>query len=273
MNLVQRAAESERVERSANRDRSRPIRRRDCDRPAFLAWPGRRHRQRRGFYEALYDLVVLAAGLACFLRILSGGRERGAWIAISAAILSSALVEFYLTAFLAHDPDAPFPSLADAGYLSFYPLAALGIFLMIRARWRTLDWRLWMDGAIAALGTAALGAALVFEFVADRATGTPLQVAVTLAYPLGDTLMLALVVGIVALTRWHPGRTWSLILLGLAALVFADMASTLQEAGGGQPSDWVKPFYMLGAAFIGAEALHPRADGSRPAAASTAGAN
>ena len=34
-----------------------------------------------------------------------------------------------------------------------------------------------MDGLIAGLGTAALGAALVFEFVADRATGTPLEVA------------------------------------------------------------------------------------------------
>ena len=54
--------------------------------------------------------------------------------------------------------------------------------LIVRARWRTLDWRLWMDGAIAALGTAALGTAFVFEFVADRASGTPLQVAVTLAY-------------------------------------------------------------------------------------------
>jgi two-component system, cell cycle response regulator len=218
------------------------------------------------FYETLYDAVVLSAGLACFLRILSGGRERRAWMAISAAILSSAVVEFYLTAVLANDPTPPFPSLADAGYLAFYPLAATGIFLMIRARWRTLDWRLWMDAAIAGLGTAALGAALVFEFVADRASGTTLQVAVTLAYPLGDTLMLALVVGIVALTRWHPGRTWSLVLLGLASLVFADMASTLQEASGSQPSEWIKPIYLLGAVFIGAEALHPRADSSRPTA-------
>jgi hypothetical protein len=43
-----------------------------------------------------------------------------------------------------------------------------------------------MDGAIAALGTAALGAAFVFDFVADKTEGTPLEVATTLAYPLGD---------------------------------------------------------------------------------------
>ena len=101
-------------------------------------------------------------------------------------------------------------------------------YLLVRARTRELDWRLWMDGLIAALGTAALGAALIFEFVADRTTGTPVQVVTTLAYPIGDILMLALVVGVVALTRWRPGRTWSLLLVGLAALVVADVAYTLQ---------------------------------------------
>ena len=76
-----------------------------------------------------------------------------------------------------------------------------------------------MDGAIAALGTAALGAAFVFDFVADQTTGTPLQVATTLAYPLGDIVLLSMVVGVIALTGWRPGRTWSLLLAGLAALV------------------------------------------------------
>ena len=87
-----------------------------------------------------------------------------------------------------------------------------GSILLVRARARELDWRLWMDGLIAGLGTAALGAALVFEFVADRDQRHAVQVATTLAYPLGDILMLALVVGVVALTRWRPGRTWSLLL-------------------------------------------------------------
>ena len=92
-----------------------------------------------------------------------------------------------------------------------------------------MDWRLWMDGLIAALGTAALGTAFVFDFVADRTTGTTLQVATTLAYPLGDIVMLAMVVGVVALTGWRPGRTWSLLLAGLSALVIADIAYTLQS--------------------------------------------
>jgi two-component system, cell cycle response regulator len=215
----------------------------------------------------LYDAVVVSAGLACLLRARNAGRERGAWLAIAAAVLCWGASEIYWTAFLTHDPSPPYPSPADIGYLAFYPLAAAGVYLLVRARAQELDWRLWMDGLIAGLGTAALGAALVFEFVADRASGTPIQVATTLAYPLGDILMLALVVGVVALTRWRPGRTWSLLLLGLAALVVADVAYTLQSTDASLPAgDWIEPIYLLAAACIGAEAWQPRADTIRPGA-------
>ena len=216
----------------------------------------------------LYAAVVLAAGLACLLKARASRRERGAWLAITAAIFTSAITDTYWAVAYADVANPPFPSVADIGYLAFYPLAATGIFLLIRARARTLDWRLWMDGVIAALGTAAVGAAIVYEFVADRATGTPLEVIVSLAYPTGDILMLALVVGIIALTRWRPGRSWALVLFGLSFLVVADITTTMQSIGTGQESaaDWVKPIYMLGAICIGAEAWQPAGRSIPPAA-------
>jgi two-component system cell cycle response regulator len=208
----------------------------------------------------IYDAVVVSAGLGCLLKAHGAGRERGAWLAIAAAVLCWGASEIYWTAVLVGDPSPPYPSPADIGYLAFYPLAAIGVYLLVRARAQELDWRLWMDGLIAALGTAALGAAVVFEFVADHASGTTLQVATTLAYPLGDVLMLALVVGVVALTRWRPGRTWSLLLVGLAALVVADVAYTLQSTDASLPGgDWIEPIYLLAAACIGAEAWQSRA--------------
>ncbi len=209
----------------------------------------------------LYDAVVVSAGLACLLKASGAGRERGAWLALAAAVLCWGASEIYWTAFLREDPSPPYPSLADVGYLAFYPLAAAGVYLLVRARAQELDWRLWMDGLIAALGTAALGAALIFEFVAERATGTPIQVATTLAYPIGDILMLALVVGVVALTRWRPGRTWSLLLVGLAAMVVADVAYTLQSTDGSLPGgNWIEPIYLFAAVCIGGEAWQTRAD-------------
>jgi two-component system cell cycle response regulator len=215
----------------------------------------------------LYDAVVLSAGLACALKARSAGKERGAWLLIAASVLAWAAAEIYWTAYIEGNPDAPYPSPADIGYLAFYPLAAAGLYELLRARAHELDWRLWMDGLIAALGTAALGAALIFEFVADRTSGTALQVATTLAYPLGDIVLVAMVVGIVALTRWRPGRTWTLLLAGLAAMAVADVAFTLQAFEATVPGgDWVEPIYLISAVFIGAEAWQGRADSIRPAA-------
>jgi diguanylate cyclase (GGDEF)-like protein len=215
----------------------------------------------------LYDAVVVSAGLACLLRAHGAGRERRAWLTIAAAILSWAAAEIYWTAYILNNPAAPYPSPADIGYLAFYPLAIAGVYLLVRARTEELDWRLWMDGLIAALGTAALGAALIFEFVADHATGSAVEVVTTLAYPLGDIVLLALVVGVIALTRWRPGRTWSLLLAGLVAMAAADVAFTLQSTDGSLPGgDWVEPIYLFSAALLGAEAWQPHADQIQPGA-------
>lgn len=208
----------------------------------------------------LVSAVIVAAGLACFLKAQISRRERGAWFAIGLAVLAWGAAEIYWTIALRGQAEPPYPSPADIGYLGFYPLAALGLYLLVRTRARELDWRLWMDGLIAALGTAALGGAIVFEYVADRTTGTALEVGTTLAYPLGDILMLSLVVGIVGLTRWRPGRTWILLLIGLGALVIADVAFTLQSAGGLPGGAWIEPIYLIGAICIGAEAWQPRAE-------------
>lgn len=208
--------------------------------------------------EIVYDAVVLGAGVACLLRASAFGPERHAWMLIGAAILVWGAAEIYWTAFIEGNPSAPYPSLADAGYLAFYPLAYAGLTLLVRARAHEINWRLWMDGVIAALGTAALGAAFVFDFVAEKATGTPVQVMTTLAYPLGDIGMVAVVVGIVALTGWRPGRTWSLLLLGLSALVIADIAYTLQSTGEALPEgNWIDPIYLIAAVCLGAAVWQP----------------
>jgi two-component system cell cycle response regulator len=207
-----------------------------------------------------YDSVVVCAGLACFLRASRGGPERAAWIAIGASIIAWAGGEIWWTLYIEGNPDAPYPSPADLGYLAFYPLAVLGLYLLVRARAQELDRRLWMDGLIAALGTGALGAALLFEFVADHTSGSAVEVATTLAYPFGDVVLVSLIVGVIALTRWRPGRTWTLLLAGLAVMAVADVAFTLQTYEATVPGgDWVEPLYLISAVLLGIEAWQPQA--------------
>lgn len=201
----------------------------------------------------IYDAVIVAAGLACLVKARQSDAERAGWLAIAAAVFAWAGAEIYWSIAIENNPAAAYPSPADVGYLAFYPLAAAGLVLLVRGRARQLDWRLWVDATIAALGTAALGAAIVFELVAERATGSPLEVATTLAYPFADIVLLALAVGVIALSGWRPGATWILLLLGLGMMAFADIAYTLQTNGVGVLSGaWVEPFYLLAAVFLGA---------------------
>ncbi len=213
----------------------------------------------------IYDSVVIAAGVACLVRSRVVRRERWAWLLIGFGILSWAAGEVYWTWFIFHDPSPPYPSPADIGYLALYPLAYAGLVLLVRARTHELDWRLWTDGLIAALGTAALGAAFIFDFVAERTAGNPLQVATSLAYPLGDIAMLAMIVGVIALTGWRPDRTWSLLLAGLGAQVVADIAYTLQSTNGVVPAgSWIDPVYLISAVFLGAVVWRPAATSIPP---------
>lgn len=207
----------------------------------------------------LYSAIVLGAGVACLIRASDYRRERAAWLSIGLAILLWGAAEIYWTAAIENNASAPYPSPADVGYLAFYPLAYAGLIMLVRARAHEINWRLWTDGLIAALGTAALGTAFVFDFVADQTSGTTLETVTTLSYPLGDIGMLALAVGVVALTGWRPGRTWSLLLAGLAALVIADIAYTLQATEGALPGgEWVNPIYLIGAVCLGAAVWQPK---------------
>ena len=208
--------------------------------------------------EPLYAAVVLGAGVACLVRASDYRPEHTAWMLLGVAILCWGAAEVYWAVAIEGNADAPYPSPADIGYLAFYPFAYAGLAMLVRARAHEINWRLWMDGVIAALGTAALGTAFVFDFVADRATGSTLEVMTTLAYPLGDIVMVSIVVGVVALTGWRPGRTWSLLLAGLSALVVADIAFTLQSTDATLPGgDWIDPIYLIAAVCLAAAVWQP----------------
>ena len=65
----------------------------------------------------------------------------------------------------------------------------------------------WLDGAVAGFGAAAICAAFAFHDVSLSAGGGTASVAFNLAYPIGDVLLLAMVV---AGTAILPGRTKAL---------------------------------------------------------------
>jgi diguanylate cyclase len=174
------------------------------------------------FNDWVYNGVEVLAGALVLARALLVRRERVAWLMLALGIGFFAAGDIYYTLVIEGSSKPPSPSLSDAAYLLFYVGAYAMIVLLVRDHVRTFHAGVWLDGAIGALAVAAVGAALVLEPVIHTTHGSFASVATNLAYPLGDLFLIALVIGVFALSGWRPGRTWFLIGLGFAVLAIAD---------------------------------------------------
>jgi len=182
-------------------------------------------------YRLYYGLIVVAAALTIG-RAVASPLHRGAWIALAVAVSSYATAEFLWLFLYSSADSAPYPSVTDVFYLGFYPASYIGLILLLRARLRSLTPGVWVDGVTAALAVAAIASAVVVGVVLDTTAGPASVVATNLAYPLGDMVLLSLVVGGFAVTRWHPGRAWALLGASLAISALADSTYLYMTATG-----------------------------------------
>ena len=128
--------------------------------------------------------------------------------------------------------EQPYPSVADAMWLSVCPCFYVGVVLLVRTRMPHLDARLWLDGIIAALTTGAFSAAIVLGALKVSTGGDTSVVLTNLAYPLFDLVLLRTVVGVLAAGRGRLERSWLFFGGGIAVFAVADSIYLLQVAKG-----------------------------------------
>ncbi len=160
-----------------------------------------------------FELVAVGFLLA---RGLTRSTGRAVPLVLGAAALAWALGDAILTF---EGSNAPTPSLADLFYLGFYPLAYAAVVLMLRREVAGLLPATWLDGAVAGLGAAAVCSAFAFNLIQSSLGQSGwTAVAVDLAYPIGDAILLALVVGGTAIL---PGRRVPWLMFATACAVNA----------------------------------------------------
>ncbi len=198
----------------------------------------------------LYSILEFGAAGLLLARAITERDQRWAWAAIGTGMLLWSIGDLLWTLWLDDVETPPYPSVADAVYFGSY--AALYAGLLALGRTSTSGWRDSIDGLIAGLTIAAIGAALIFPAVLSATEGSPTTVAVTLAYPLADLLLLCLVVVAVSLNRWRLNGMWALLGLGLASTAVADVIYNYQSSIGtyvpGSILDSLWPFAVLCAA-------------------------
>ena len=150
----------------------------------------------------------------------------------------------------------PFPSIADAFYLGGLAVIVTALLLLVRGRVPGGDRSGLLDALIIAVGAGLLSGVFVMAPIAG-AGGTFEEIAVALAYPLGDVLLLA----VLARLFLVPGQKVPAFYLISGALVLQLVADTvyafLAVGDGYQTGQLVDGGWLLAFACWGAAALHP----------------
>jgi diguanylate cyclase (GGDEF)-like protein/PAS domain S-box-containing protein len=159
---------------------------------------------------------------------------------------------------LALHREVPFPSWADLGYLGFVPLAIAGVALLGPSFASVGTVKRLLDVALITVGLAGLGWIVVLAPVAANTDGL-LEQGLSLAYPIADLIMLAVILSVTAVAR-ERNRALSLLLGGLVLFALADVAfayttSTGTYASGNLPAwAWFAGFLAIALAARPAEA-------------------
>ena len=192
----------------------------------------------------LSGLPVLAAA-AVLIRALRRRQDRGAWIALAVGLAANAAGGSILAA---HDGALAFPSVADALLLAFFPAALVAGVLFARARLCRFSAALWVDGAIALLGAAAVVTQVLGGIVlAD--TGSAWQSAVALAFPMGDVLLLVMVVVALTLRGARASAVWVALAGGILMRAAADAVHVWASVGGSAQANLV-PLLGIGSMVL-----------------------
>jgi len=171
-------------------------------------------------------LVWLVAARAGFAR----------WEVILAAagITSNALGDTVYSLLMDSSGNLPSPSVADLGYLLYYPLTIAALVVLVRRQSNRITGSVLFDSSLAALGAAALLAVILGPVFADATSGaTVVDGTIAALYPVFDLLLLAAVVAISASPVLRMGPRWHLLVLGLLLFAGADIAYALLNHGGG----------------------------------------
>jgi diguanylate cyclase (GGDEF)-like protein len=227
-----------------------------------------------GVANPIDDFSELAAAIAAtvaagFRARRSIDRWRWSWGLIAAGAgcwaVGQGIWSYY--ELVAHQA-TPFPSLADAGYLLFPVLALIGLLLRPAVSFaRHGRLRIMLDGILAAASLFVLTWVTTLGAVLHAGASSRFDLAVSLAYPVGDLLLLTVTLVVVTNAQAHARLGLVLLATGFAALSVADSGfAYLTTAGSYGTGNVIDAGWVAGFAILAVAALKDRpsaANGSR----------
>ncbi|MDQ1705343.1 MAG: diguanylate cyclase [Frankiaceae bacterium] len=212
----------------------------------------------------LHNATLVGASLLIFLRAYLVREDRAAWVLVASGIGFFAMGTISLVSWVQYIVPAPYPSVADVGWLAFYPLLYVGLVVAARRAVTMSSRNVWLDSVIGVLGVSAF-AALGLQVVLDHTSGGLAALITTIAYPIGDLILLLLVVGTYGLMGWRPGRVWTYLGIGVMFFAVADTVYLILIATNtytaGTPLD---PMWSVACSMIALAAMRKPPERAKP---------
>ncbi|HEX5591501.1 MAG TPA: GGDEF domain-containing protein [Candidatus Limnocylindrales bacterium] len=219
--------------------------------------------------SVVYDLAGLfAVGAAIVGLVVVRPAAWQPWLLLIAGQLAFVVGDIIWTVYAALGEE-PYPSIADASYLLGYPLLAVGLLLAIRLRISGGDRAGLLDASILATGAALVWWAFVLGPLAAVADPEPLSFAISVAYPIGDLLLIGMALGLV-MTTGARTAAFRLLAASLVAMLVADLEFGLQTLEGTYvDGGMLDGLWLVAYLLFASSAVHPTMAGlfeSRPVA-------
>jgi diguanylate cyclase (GGDEF)-like protein len=215
--------------------------------------------------DDLGELAAAAIASVCGIRraMRDSGRARLSWWLISVGTgcwaAGQGIWSYYE---LIGHRQTPFPSLADAGFLSFTGLALAG--LLVRRSFgfgRHRRSRALLDGLLVAASLFVLTWVTALGQVYAAGADSTFAAVVSMAYPVGDLLLMTLTLVVVAHARPDARNGLSLLAAGFAALSVGDSGfAYLTATGQYQTGNLVDAGWVIGFLLLAFAALVPEPD-------------
>jgi diguanylate cyclase (GGDEF)-like protein len=199
----------------------------------------------------LNNLAYMLSAALCLIRSRNSASYRTAWRVLAVGLALYGLGNIFWTVFIRTLEPQPFPTFADALWLSFYGFAFVAIVLVLRELAGRVPLGLWLDGIVGGLAVGAVTATVVGPVLAITG-GSPAAVFTTLAYPLLDVLLMLMVTALLALFHWRPPTGMWFLAGGLVVFSVADAWYVLAAADGTyQPGGLNDSIWVLATLLIG----------------------